>query len=51
MPAHPWRESEIALTAGRRYPDPYEDVEVWAEFADEVGRSIRRPAFWDGGRA
>ncbi len=50
MPIHPWRECEIALTAERDYSGPYADVEVWAEFTHEGGSTLRRPAFWDGGR-
>jgi hypothetical protein len=51
MLAHPWREQEITLTAERDYPDPYTDVEVWADFAHDSGATMRREAFWDGGRA
>jgi hypothetical protein len=51
MVAYPWREVELTLTAERDYPNPYTDVEVWAEFAHTSGATIRRPAFWDGGRA
>jgi hypothetical protein len=50
MLAHPWREVEIALTAERDYPRPYTDVEVWAECTHDTGVTLRRPAFWDGGR-
>ena len=50
MIAHPWRETEITLTAQNEYANPYTDLEVWAEFSDETGNVLRRPAFWDGGR-
>lgn len=50
MAIHPWRECEILLTAERDYLNPYTDVEVWAEFTDDMGGTLRRPAFWDGGR-
>src|SRR5207237_9353015 len=50
MVAYPWREIEITLTAERDYPDPYTDVEVWADFTHEREITLRRPAFWDGGR-
>jgi hypothetical protein len=51
MPTYPWREIEISLTADRDYPNPYTDVDVWAEFAHDSGATLlRRPAFWDGGR-
>ncbi len=48
--AHPWREHEIALQAQREYANGYTDVEVWADFTHENGTTLRRPAFWDGGR-
>jgi hypothetical protein len=50
IPAQPWREREITLTAQRDYPNPYTDVEVWAEFTHDTGITLRRPAFWDGER-
>ncbi|HWQ15453.1 MAG TPA: DUF4038 domain-containing protein [Roseiflexaceae bacterium] len=50
MLLHPWREAEITLAAERAYPNPYTDVEAWAEFAHTSGLTLRRPAFWDGGR-
>lgn len=50
MLTHPWRECEIVLTAARDYPNGYTDVEVWAEFTHDSGATLRRPAFWDGGR-
>src|SRR5262245_17412599 len=51
MLIHPWREVEIALTSERDYPNGYTDVEVWADFTHDTGVTLRRPAFWDGGRA
>jgi hypothetical protein len=48
--AQPWREREITLTAQRDYPNPYTDVELWAEFIHDTGMTLRRPAFWDGER-
>lgn len=50
MLVQPWRECEITLTRERDYPQPYADVEVWAEFNHDTGVTLRRPAFWDGGR-
>jgi hypothetical protein len=48
--AAPWREVELTLTAARDHPDPYNAVEVWADFVHSAtGRTVRRPAFWDGG--
>src|SRR5260221_8687781 len=51
MQAHHWREVEIELTSERDYANAYTDVEVWAEFTHDAGTMLRRPAFWDGGRA
>lgn len=50
MLVHPWREHEIALTAQQDYPNPYTGVNVQADFIHETGLTLRRPAFWDGGR-
>ncbi|HET9223090.1 MAG TPA: DUF5060 domain-containing protein, partial [Roseiflexaceae bacterium] len=50
MHAHPWREIEITLEAQGEYPNPYTDVDVWAEFTHSTGVTLRRPGFWDGGR-
>jgi len=51
MLALPWREVEFQLAAARDYANAYAEVEVWAEFTHEGGVILRRPAFWDGGRA
>lgn len=45
----PWQAAEITLTASRRYPNPYLDVDVWADFTGPQGQALRRPAFYDGG--
>ncbi|GAB4434004.1 MAG: DUF4038 domain-containing protein [Chloroflexi bacterium OHK40] len=50
MQTHPWRECEIVLTAARDYPNGYTDADVWVEFTHDSGVTLRRPAFWDGGR-
>jgi Protein of unknown function (DUF4038)/Domain of unknown function (DUF5060) len=50
MQIAPWREAEITLAAERDEPNPYTDVEVWADFTHDSGLTLRRPAFWDGGR-
>jgi len=50
MHVYPWREAEITLTAERDYPNPYTDVDVWADFTHDSGVTLRRPAFWDGER-
>lgn len=48
MLIRPWREHEITLCAQGNYPNPYADVDVWAEFTHSTGIVLRRPAFWDG---
>ncbi len=50
MQVQVWRETELSLTADQSYPNAYTDIEVWADFVHESGLTIRRPAFWDGGR-
>ena len=45
-----WREVELVLTADRQVTDPYTGVEIWADFTHEDGLTLRRPAFYDGGR-
>jgi hypothetical protein len=45
-----WREVELTLTAPFDVPDPYRDLEVWADFVHDDGTALRRPAFFDGGR-
>lgn len=47
---YPWQETELTFTADRDFANPYTDLEVWAEFTDEGGQTLKRPAFWDGGR-
>lgn len=46
-----WRQVDIELTAAAEHADPYGQVDVWADFVSETGEVLRRPAFWDGGRA
>jgi hypothetical protein len=48
--AQPWREVELAFTAARDYANPYTELDVWADFTHSSGLTLRRPAFWDGGR-
>ncbi len=50
MSVHPWQEHEIVLSSSHDYANPYTDVDVYAEFSHESGLTLRRPAFWDGGR-
>ena len=46
----PWHEFEIELTARADRANPYTEVDVWVDFVNNSGTTIRRPAFWDGGR-
>ncbi|MDT0322750.1 apiosidase-like domain-containing protein [Streptomyces millisiae] len=50
MRTSPWQRAEFTLTAERDHPAPYAGVAVWAEFTHDSGATLRRPAFWDGGR-
>ena len=50
MRGYQWQVCELALAAEHDYANPYTAVDVWAEFTHESGRTLRRPAFWDGGR-
>jgi hypothetical protein len=45
-----WRQVEIELAAEIDHADPYNAVDVWADFVSETGETLRRPAFWDGER-
>jgi hypothetical protein len=44
-----WQAVEIALTSSVTYADPFQDVDVTAIFTRPGGKTITRPAFWDGG--
>ena len=46
---HIWDKYEITLEAEVDYPNPYTDVEVWAELKGP-GFAKRVYGFWDGGR-
>jgi len=46
---HQWQAVEIALTSSVDYSDPFRDVDVTATFTRAGGKTITRPAFWDGG--
>ena len=48
--AEQWSPVDIALHAQRDYANPYTDVSVSADFTGPAGETLRRPAFWDGGR-
>jgi hypothetical protein len=44
-----WTTHEISLQSAGGYKNGYTDVDVWAEFKNDKGETIKRPAFWDGG--
>lgn len=44
-----WKVIEITLNSSKNYTDPFSQVEVTATFTGPDGKTIRRPAFWDGG--
>jgi hypothetical protein len=46
----PWHTNEISLTTDRDFANSYTDVDVWADFVSDDGRTLRRPAFFDGER-
>jgi hypothetical protein len=45
-----WTTTEIRLTSKKDFSNPYTDIRVWAEFRNDKGTVLRRPAFWDGGK-
>ncbi|MFK7813584.1 MAG: DUF4038 domain-containing protein [Maribacter sp.] len=45
-----WATYEILLTSDAEYDNPYIEVEVWGEFVNESGKTLKRPAFWDGNK-
>lgn len=44
-----WESIEIELQAESIPENAYTSVEVYAEFSNAAGSTIKRPAFWDGG--
>jgi len=49
--AFPWQVAEIDLTSSKTYANPYGEVDVKVTFTGPRGKSVARPAFWDGGSA
>ncbi|WP_194775334.1 apiosidase-like domain-containing protein [Pararhodonellum marinum] len=41
-----WEIYEIHLESNQNFENPYTDVELYAEFTDEDGETLRRPGFW-----
>jgi hypothetical protein len=48
--AEQWVTYEITLISETQFINGYTDAEVWAEFTNEQGEKLTRPAFWDGGQ-
>src|SRR5258708_5150916 len=44
-----WRVVEISFISIKSYAQPFEDIELNANFTGPDGKTITRPAFWDGG--
>jgi len=44
-----WKRTDIVLTSGREYANPYLDVTLDAVFTHEDGTEIRLYGFWNGG--
>lgn len=42
--------TEWIFTSGKRYPDPFQEIELDAIVRDAQGREQRVPAFWAGGQ-
>ena len=45
-----WKVAEIEFTSAKTYANPFDEVEVTANFKGPDGKIISRPAFWDGGK-
>jgi hypothetical protein len=46
-----WTEVELRFVSQVQYANPYVESDAWVDFVHESGLEIRRPIFWDGGRA
>ena len=44
-----WNVVEIKLTSTKNYVRPFDEAEITATFTGPGGKTINRPAFWDGG--
>ncbi|MEO6454950.1 MAG: DUF5060 domain-containing protein [Ginsengibacter sp.] len=45
-----WKVHEVNLISEKEYADPFNEVSVDAIFSGPGGETIKRPAFWDGGK-
>jgi hypothetical protein len=43
-----WVPVELSFGSTSQVPNPYREVDFWAEFTREDGKVLRRPGFWDG---
>src|SRR3954452_22727101 len=43
-----WQEVELEILVRGQWKNPYSDADLWVDFVHESGRTLRRPAFWDG---
>jgi hypothetical protein len=41
-----WQSHEITLYAEDTFSNPYTDIDLYAEFVNERGDTLRRPGFW-----
>ena len=45
-----WVATDIVLTAGKEYANPYLDQAIHCEFKGPQGQKMTIPGFWDGGK-
>ena len=45
-----WRAGILTFEAARDYENPFLDVSIWAVFTGPNGETVKREAYWDGGR-
>lgn len=45
-----WQQTEWTFTAERDYANPYTEIDLHLDFTGPDGQTLRRPAFWNGGR-
>ncbi|MCX8128595.1 MAG: DUF4038 domain-containing protein [Clostridia bacterium] len=44
-----WHVAEVTLKSGKKYGNPFKDVEIYAVFSAPDETIIELPGFWDGG--
>ncbi len=45
-----WRAGIISFETSREYENPFLDVSIWASFKGPNGETVKREAYWDGGK-